>query len=157
MVNSTAPAGVKRVNQMTYSPEDQQWFAQITALTRREITIEEILGPVGIFKKCECGVELLTNASHICPECAKQKLIQYSKESMERIRLIPLVRCPGCEQARYTKLCVNGICCDCNDIDERKKDNARYNKAKPKSLRDKVGSFIEHSQPREKETEIVPF
>ena len=138
------------------SPEDQVWFRQINALVRREITIESILG-VTVFNKCDCGADISRGVKN-CSKCALENLKKYSAEAADRMKYVPLVKCPKCQYTRYTKLCLNGICWDCNHTIEMKQEEERYAKAqaKPKSLKDKVNNFVDYSQPKEKD-DYVPF
>jgi len=136
------------------SPDDKKWFAQLTALKRNEITLEQIPGFRNVFRQCACGVVINKNSKR-CPDCTKMDLINYCAGLTERIKTIPLIECPLCRTRRYTKLCSNGFCYDCNFIAELRRENERYAKAKPKSLLEKVKnftSFVEMSEP--KETEI---
>ena len=154
MENSTVRDSVEKGKLMTsISADDQVWFRQLHALTRREIAIESILGE-RVFPKCECGEPI--SRGRVCVKCAVKNLKQFCVEATNRINNIPRIECPQCRRALFTKLTMSGICAYCQDqIDE--KFQSQKVSTKPKSLKDKVGSFVSHSQPPEEETEVIPF
>ncbi|MFA5234542.1 MAG: hypothetical protein WC390_09100 [Sulfurimonas sp.] len=143
------------------SNEDREWNLKLHSLRKGEMSLEQALGTGEVIRRCSCGAEIINRHSPMCHQCLISKILVFIGELSLRVQNVPLVTCPKCGKSKYTRLCFTGICIDC-ETEQSDKNSKMKLMQKTKSLQERVKgftgtSFIEKSQNKEDECEIVPF